>query len=588
MGFFTLLTTLITLGLHSVGASNARLPGAEPVSLSGIHKIRHVVVIMQENRSFDTYFGTYPGADGLPMTEGRPNVCVPDPQHGGCIAPFLNPTDSNQGGPHGVNAALTDIDGGRMDGFLAAVEAEHEKKCVNTSLEPNCVTSQGAYTEVMGYHNASQIPNYWAYAKNFVLQDHMFEPNKSWSLPAHLYEASAWSARCPILGDPMSCVSALQSPEPVPEFNPGGPEPHYEWTDLTYLLHKHAVSWKMFVFKGGEPNCYINENVPCSAGGENKPTPQIWDVLPYFGDVHEDQQLPDVESINGFYAAARAGTLPAVSFLEPNDTVSEHPPAGIAKGQAYVTTAINAIMRSPDWSSTAIFVSWDDWGGFYDHVAPPTVDRAGYGLRVPGLLISPYARYGYIDHQTLSHDAYLKFIENDFLGGERLNPRTDGRPDSRPNVREELPILGSLANEFNFSQPPAPPFILPVEPAPASVPTAFRLLDSGTPLRQAPAQHGGRMQVVLTCTLRCRASVAGTLSLGAHAGAAVLSVRNRQLTFSGTHSVSLKLSLPNAERLRARLASSRRPVQARLEVSATSLAGSRQTVSAPLVVTLLP
>jgi phospholipase C len=104
-----------------------------------------------------------------------------------------------------------------------------------------------------------------------------------------------------------------------------------------------------------------------------------------------------------------------------------------------VTKLVNAAMRGKDWKSTAIFLAWDDWGGFYDHVTPPSVDRLGYGLRVPGLVISPYARRGYIDHQTLSFDAYAKFIEDDFLGGQRLDPATDGRPDPRPDVRENEP-----------------------------------------------------------------------------------------------------------------------------------------------------
>jgi phospholipase C len=121
-------------------------------------------------------------------------------------------------------------------------------------------------------------------------------------------------------------------------------------------------------------------------------------------------------------------------------------------------------MQSPDWSSTAIFLSWDDWGGFYDHAVPPAVDQNGYGLRVPGLLISPYAKAGYIDHQTLSHDAYNKFIEDDFLGGQRLNPATDGRPDPRPGVRESNPTLGDLQNDFDLNQTPRGPYILPVCP----------------------------------------------------------------------------------------------------------------------------
>src|SRR5258705_9070179 len=123
-------------------------------------------------------------------------------------------------------------------------------------------------------------------------------------------------------------------------------------------------------------------------------------------------------------------------------------------------------MRGPQWKSTAIFITWDDWGGFYDHVRPPEVDQNGYGLRVPGLVISPYARKGLVDHQTLSFDAYVKFIEDDFLYGQRLDPTTDGRPDPRPDVRENQPILGDISQAFDFTQPPRPPPILPVPPAP--------------------------------------------------------------------------------------------------------------------------
>ncbi|HWF24041.1 MAG TPA: alkaline phosphatase family protein, partial [Solirubrobacteraceae bacterium] len=205
--------------------------------------------------------------------------------------------------------------------------------------------------------------------------------------------------------------------------------------------------------------------VTCTSVPQNAATPGIWNPLPHFTDVHQDNQLGNVQSLSNFFTAAQNGTLPAVSWIDPNGKVSEHPPALVSAGQTYVTGLINAIMKSPDWSSTAIFLSWDDWGGFYDQVVPPIVDANGYGLRVPGIVISPYARTGYIDHQILSHDAYNKFIEDDFLGGQRLNPATDGRPDPRPDVRENASILGDLTADFDFSRAPGPPEILPVCPA---------------------------------------------------------------------------------------------------------------------------
>src|SRR6476659_7802213 len=167
------------------------------------------------------------------------------------------------------------------------------------------------------------------------------------------------------------------------------------------------------------------------------------------------------------FGMAKRGRLPAVSWVIPSNRVSEHPPSLVTAGQSYVTSVVDAVMRSPDWGSTAIFLTWDDWGGFYDHVPPPRVDGSGYGLRVPGLVISPYARTGYVDHQTLSFDAYLRFIEDDFLGGQRLDPRTDGRPDSRPTVRENVPILGNLINDFNFHKHPRPALELPPWPGKA-------------------------------------------------------------------------------------------------------------------------
>jgi phospholipase C len=444
------------LALAALAAGPARSQsGVDP-----IHKIRHIVIIMQENRSFDSYFGTFPGADGIPMRNGVPTVCAPDPNRQTCVRPYYDTGDRNRGGPHSARASVTAVDGGKMDGFIEAAQ-RGGRKCSDPDA-PNCFGSD----DVMGYHDARQIPNYWRYARDYVLQDKLFEPNASWSLPQHLFMVSEWSASCARLGDPMSCVDALQRPDDPPDFQkskarlhqPGRPD--YAWTDLTYLLHQRRVSWAYYVTAGTQPDC-ANGEMQCAPLQQRYRTPGIWNVLPYFDTVKKDGELGNIRDLREFYAAARNGTLPAVVWIAPAGTYSEHPPALVSAGQAYVTGLVNAIMSSPDWNSTAIFLSWDDWGGFYDHVPPPRVDENGYGIRVPGIVISPYARRGYIDHQTLSHDAYVKFIEDDFLGGSRIDPKTDGRPDPRPDVREKQPILGDLRKDFDFRQKPRPTDLLP-------------------------------------------------------------------------------------------------------------------------------
>ena len=424
-------------------------------------KIKHIVIIMQENRSFDSYFGTYPGADGIPAQNGKFTVCVNDPTTGSCVYPYHDPADKNLGGPHSAQNAAADIDSGRMDGFIA--QAEKGKAGCAVTNSPNC----GKGMDVMGYHDAREIPNYWALAKNFVLQDDLFEPNASWSLPQHLYMVSEWSAKCSKADDPMSCINALDKPANPKDFTPNLnlPNPDYAWTDLTYLLFKNKVAWKYYVQTGTEPDC-ANDAEDCPPVHQNAKTPGIWNPLPYFDTVNQDGQLGNITDVTNFYKDARNGSLPAVSWITPSGANSEHPPALLSDGQAWTASLINAVEQGPDWSSTVIFLSWDDWGGFYDHVVPPTVDQNGYGLRVPGIVISPYSKPGYIDHQVLSHDAYVKLIEDLYLSGQRIDPATDGRPDPRPDVRENASQLGNLLNDFDFSQQPLKPLILPIHPTP--------------------------------------------------------------------------------------------------------------------------
>jgi phospholipase C len=429
-----------------------------------------VIIIMQENRSFDSYFGTFPGADGIPGLAGNPGKlpCIPDPDAQHCVRPFHDTADLNRGGPHGQRNTLKDIDHGLMDGFVFQAERAGVCRADNPNCGRHCPIGDQHCTDVMGYHDAREIPNYWSYARHFVLQDHMFESVRSWSLPAHLYMVSGWSAICHHGNDPMACRSAAYPNTPPDWQRVKGVRypvaPNYDWTDITWLLYRHHVSWGYYVLKGNEPDCEQGSQVTCVPVPQGSRTPGIWNPLPYFETVKEDRQLRNIQPLDNFLAQAQAGSLPAVSWVIPNNKVSEHPPDLVSDGQAYVTGLINAIMRSPDWDSTAIFLAWDDWGGFYDHVRPPFVDHMGYGLRVPGIVISPYARQGYIDHQILSSDAYLKFIEDDFLGGHAINPATDGRPDSRPDVREWATILGDLSRDFNFHQAPRPPLLLNIYP----------------------------------------------------------------------------------------------------------------------------
>jgi phospholipase C len=172
-------------------------------ALRGIHKIRHVVIIMQENRSFDSYFGTYPGADGIPVKNGHFTVCVPDPRTRGCDRPYHDPSLVNGGAGHDRGDAITDVDGGKMDGFVRSAELAISRGCSATHPPPAVCLPKGP-PDVMGYHDAREIPNYWAYARHYALDDHMFEPVASWSLPSHLYLVSGWSAHCKN-ADPFSC-----------------------------------------------------------------------------------------------------------------------------------------------------------------------------------------------------------------------------------------------------------------------------------------------------------------------------------------------------------------------------------------------
>jgi phospholipase C len=443
------------------GPSPSPSPGPDLTQLeqAQLH-LKHLVFIVQENRSFDHYFGTFPGANGFSMRNGRPSVCVPDPIAHACVHPYHSSEQLQEGGPHAQRHSELDVNGGRMDGFVRTV-VDSPLYCADHRGASRCRDYLGpqGQPDVMSYHTAKEIPNYWRYAKTFVLQDRMFAPADSWTLPAHLFLVSAWAARCSDAHDPMSCVSNLELVEQFQTMRSHEDVPIWAWTDITYLLWEQGVEWGYYV---GDDTCFFD---PCPDQGQRRTVSQQ-NPLPWFTTIRETGQMDRIQDHARFYKAAANGTLPSVSWVMPYNGVGEHPASGapIWRGQAHVTHVVNALMKGPDWNETAVFLTWDDWGGFYDHVNPPRVDLNGYGIRVPGLLISPWARAGLIDSQTLSFDAYLKLIEDLFLDSERLNPATLSRPDSRPTVREKASILGDLLKEFDFAQDPLPPLILDPSP----------------------------------------------------------------------------------------------------------------------------
>ncbi|HLJ48573.1 MAG TPA: alkaline phosphatase family protein [Bryobacteraceae bacterium] len=373
-------------------------PTAPPLPVPpGLEKIEHFVFIMQENRSFDHYFGTYPGAQGIP-----PGVCLPAPNGGPCVAPYHDSNNTNQGGGHIWKSAMNALNDGLMDGYISEAIG----------------SSPG---DVMGWHDYREIPNYWNYAKLYVLQDRLFASVNSYSLPTHLYMLAATSGG--YTGDNQLIPRSFNFPE------------------ITELLSSGKVDWRYYVVHGSAPGKEDGVEVD-----QDEHTFSYWNPLPAFPAVMSDPERSSrLTNADQFYVDAQRGTLPQVSWVIPSDAQSEHPTAGVREGMSYVTGLVNAVMQGPNWNSTAIFISWDDWGGFYDHVVPPKVDEFGLGIRVPGLVISPYARQNYVDHKTYSFESWLKIVEERF-GISSMTARDNSASD--------------MSDAFDFTQSPRPPIVL--------------------------------------------------------------------------------------------------------------------------------
>jgi phospholipase C len=448
-------------------------------------QITHVIMIVQENRSFDSYFGTYPGADGIPMSNGQPTQCVPDPADATCVYPYLSNSDISYNSEHYEYAAVTDMNGGKMDGFISLARQQNLVPAQGDT-DPN--TGQSAAKQVMAYHTGAtstdQLYSYWQMAKQYVLEDHLFEAVPTWSSPSHNYLVSGWSASYAPGVKGTSCVTSLcktNLDDPLSQM--AADHTDEGWHSLAALLTQKlgSKSWAFF---------------------SNSATPAIWKPLLNakggFADVQHDmaangkpsagQDNPsdinsDLAACNkNFTATQDCTSFPNVSWIVPSSADSEHPPFSIYAGESYVTKLVNQIGNTPSlWNHTAIFLSWDDWGGFYDHLAPPVQapngvfgkGDIGYGLRVPGLIISPFSCPGLIDSNIADHDSYLRFIEDDLLSQTRISA-SDRRPDQRDA------IAGGLTSDFCGTAPrPFTNIPLPVAP---QVPATVNAADAATML----------------------------------------------------------------------------------------------------------
>jgi phospholipase C len=415
-----------TRGSHALVDPVGVAETADPARIElARRKLRHVVFLVKENRTFDHLFGTFPGADGA--TEGK--TCD------GAVVPLRRASDDSPGPNHSFTAALMSINGGEMNCFDRIWDGRELESYVQ--------------------YQRSQIPNYWAYAEQFVLADRFFSSAYGPTLVEHLELVAAqtsrfvdneregnWGTDGPgeYCEDPAERILSFKSLSPeeagdayvLEEEAKLGLLANRYWIErwpcidipvLPDLLEDAEVSWKYYM----------------------GPAP-FYDALRMIHHVRFGPMWERVVDAPAFLADLRAGDLPAVSWLMPPVALSDHPGYnGLCPGENWTVHILNALMRSPEWEHMAIVLTWDDFGGFYDHVPPPHLDLYGLGPRVPAIVISPWARSGFIDHELLEFASILKLIETVF---------------DLPSLTERDRNADDMLEAFDFQQRPLPPLIL--------------------------------------------------------------------------------------------------------------------------------
>lgn len=459
-------TWMVLCGMMSPTAAQQPSAAQEPAAAGTITKIKHIIFIIKENRTFDNYFGTFPNANGA--TTATTSV--------GSVVTIGHESDRlPRDISHSWPPTLIAMDGGLMDQFDLNTGGNH-----NGDL--------AAYSQLY----QADIPNYWSYAHHFVLADNMFSSITSHSFPNHLYTIAAQSANVidnpvsptyPRGGDPSVAWGCDATPDYASITADGSGNfynsyPCYDVTTIVDSLNHAGISWKYYAPQAGESDYSFSS----------------LDAIKHirFSSQWTTNVVPDTQFVND----AQSGNLPAVSWLVTGGPNTEHPPSSACAGENWTVEQMNAIMQGPLWDSTAVFLTWDDFGGLYDHVRPPVVDYFGLGPRVPMLIISPYSRTGSVSHTLYEFSSVLKFIERRF-GLPALTAR-----DAQAN---------DMTDSFNFSRTPLPPLILQQRNcSPVNSSAYFGPVTLGTTLTTDPIvfQNSGKTAITITS-----ASVTGDYTL---------------------------------------------------------------------------
>jgi phospholipase C len=438
----------------ATGADSSSSPDAPnlPTDDAGAARlpIRHVIFLVKENRTFDNYFGKFPGANGSTTGQLSTGQTI-------TLGPLIDRSSPDIS--HAWQAALTAYDNGKMDAF--------------DLIKPGGEVLDKGIPHAYQQASESDIPNYWALARAFGISDNFFSSLRGPSFPNHLYSIAAQSGGvvdnpggaqagatpapsvgpcksltdCPQPGEaglepndimPLDQTSGVWGCDARPRVKvrvidqEGDIEEIYPCLDFPTLgdeLSAARVSWKMYA-----------PNVGLEDGGFQGSAGYIWTVYDAIRHVRDSPAWKQhIVTTDEFVTDAKAGKLPAVSWISTPSKVSEHPPASVCVGENWTVSLLQALAAGPDWNDSVMFITWDDFGGFYDHVAPKNIDRYGLGFRVPLIVVSPFAKAGFIDHTQAEFSSVLRFIEEDF-GVQSLTDRDKN--------------TSNLEQFFDFKQPP--------------------------------------------------------------------------------------------------------------------------------------